>query len=79
MYTLRGARSIERVKRRVHTFRWHPHTQGAFSVKLTPEVRQKLLRCTLPLKVGVYLKCKDQQNRATRFAVYYASTPKSAV
>ena len=49
--------------------------QGAFHAKLTPEVRQYLLRCTPRLKVGTHLTCKDQKKCASRFAFYYASRP----
>ena len=36
-------------------------TQGAFRVKLTPDVRQQLHRCTPKLKDSVHLRCKDQK------------------
>ena len=45
-------------------------SQGAFSVKFMPEVRQKLFGCTPTVKIGVHLRCKHQKNRALKFALY---------
>ena len=51
--------------------------QGVFHVELTPEVCQKLLRCTPTLKVGIHMRHKDQKNYASRFESHYASMAKS--